>query len=184
VVGESFFYGECVNYPEFENKIKYMVKAGINMKPAFLSIASDWYRSNEQAFFVEGGPGLYQDLAPVPDGNPPTTSHYLMHKAKVHPPAYPVLVWGGRLKDSVTNPSSSDTVRVITDKGMVLGTKVPYGIFHQSSSQPRTHLPRREFLFNKSIGESRLNIFESNMLRWNRILVEYLKRQVHKAKGN
>jgi len=57
----------------------------------------------------------------------------------------PILVRTGDLKKSLTQRGDINAIRTITPRMWVYGTKVGYGIFHQSRA-PRMRLPFRPFL--------------------------------------
>lgn len=58
----------------------------------------------------------------------------------------PILVRTGDLKNSLTRRDDVNAIRVVTPRMWQYGTKIPYAIFHQSTS-PRRRLPRRPMLF-------------------------------------
>jgi phage gpG-like protein len=99
-------------------------------------ISQDWYRS-ERAIFKLKGPGQYPDLSPG----------YKAFKASKVGFVYPILKRTGRLAQSLTDPTSSKAINQIINKDtLIIGTKVKYGVFHQSD-RPRRKIPLRKFLF-------------------------------------
>ena len=161
--------GEIVNYAEFEAKVKRALAVVGDLTPAFVSVASDWYRSNEQAFIVDDGPGQYEDLSETYKGQKIRRLGY----------AYPILKYSGRLQNSVVVANSGDSVREITPKSMILGTNVDYGIYHQSSG-PREKMPYRPFLINKDLQGSHMHIYSAGIMRWNRIIETFVTRQIQR----
>jgi hypothetical protein len=103
-------------------------------------IAKDFYKS-EKAIFLLKGPGQYPDLA----------QSTIDKKEKAKVPIYPILMGPGtsrgRLAGSLTEPTHPDAVNQIVNKRtLVIGTTVPYVIYHQSD-KPRTKIPLRKVLF-------------------------------------
>lgn len=106
-----------------------------DLRVAFKLIQDDWIKSNKAQFTLQGS-GQY----------PPLSKKYAARKAVTHPGA-PILVRSGRLRDSVARrAATADSIREIGKLSMVLGTRTPYGIFHQSDA-PRRKIPQRKFLF-------------------------------------
>lgn len=110
-------------------------------------MATEWYRGNSSIFALKG-PGRYQDLS----------ERY--KKRKVRPKnkggagfVYPILKFTGRLAGSITNPNHPEKINYIVNKStLVLGTKVPYAIYHQSNKKrgegpTGRSMPYRPFLF-------------------------------------
>lgn len=127
-------------------------------------IARDFYKS-EKAIFSLQGPGQYPDLSTA----------YKASKLKAVNFVYPILKRSGRLASSVTDPSSSDAINQIINKNtLVIGTKVSYGVFHQSDA-PRKKIPLRKFLF---IGPEAPKFATSDQMgrlqRWTQILADYV----------
>jgi phage gpG-like protein len=52
------------------------------------------------------------------------------------------LIASGRLFKSLSDPNSEDHIYHTTDDSMFIGSRVEYGVYHQSRA-PRTRLPRR-----------------------------------------
>ena len=126
-------------------------------------IAKSWYKGN-RSIFVLKGPGRYIDL----------TEKYKRRKKSKWGFVYPILKASGRLAESITDPSSADAIHYIVNKNtLVLGTSVPYAIYHQSQ-EPRTRMPYRPFLF---VGVEQIapNDIKNNRLKtWFQILDSYL----------
>jgi len=99
-----------------------------------MGIARHWFKTN-RAIFTLKGPGQYPDLS----------RKYKKAKASSVGFVYPILKRTGRLEESITNPSHSDAIaQVINRDTVILGTKVPYGIYHQLGGQK---IPYRPFVF-------------------------------------
>jgi len=80
---------------------------------------------------------------------------------------------------SVTTPSSKDSINQIVNKDtLIIGTRTPYGIFHQSD-EARNTLPLRKFLF---IGPEARKFATSAQIgrlqRWLGIMEAYLEEVV------
>lgn len=105
-----------------------------DLRVAFTLIAKDWRKSNKSQFTLKGT-GQYPDLSLA----------YAIRKARTHPTA-PIMVRSGRLRDSVSGSLNSDSIQVISKDSLIMGTRVEYGIYHQSD-EPRKKIPLRKFLF-------------------------------------
>jgi phage gpG-like protein len=90
-----------------------------------------------KAIFELQGPGQYPDLAES------TKKAKLKRWGQI----YPILRASGRLEKSLTEPGSRDSVLDVANKDTLYwGTRVPYGIYHQSLEPRRGKLPWRPFL--------------------------------------
>lgn len=99
-------------------------------------ISKDFYKS-EAAIFNLGGPGQYPDLK----------EKTKIQKQKQVGFVYPILKRSGALAKSMLNPTDGNAINFIANKNtLVLGTRVQYGVFHQSDSA-RKKIPLRKFLF-------------------------------------
>jgi phage gpG-like protein len=75
----------------------------------------------------------------------------------------------------VTGTPNKDSIVQIGAKSLVVGTKVPYGAFHQSN-RPRTRLPQRKFLFiGPEAGRSAPSEITGRLSRWMQIIDEGVK---------
>lgn len=122
------------NDKEFRAAIEEAARKVGNLRFAFQEISRDWFKSNTTIFKLKGS-GLY----------PPLSDEYAKRKAKTHPGA-PIMVRSKRLKNSISGQPNKDSIVKIGKAAMILGTKVPYGEYHQSD-KPRSRLPLRKFLF-------------------------------------
>lgn len=112
-----------------------------DLRLPFTLIAKDFYKSQRAIWDLKGA-GQYPDLA---------ESTKIRRKSMKRPGAtnvnYPILLGEtGDLRDSMTNPKDPNTILEIGKTDLTIGTKVPYGIYHQSDS-PRSKIPLRKFLF-------------------------------------
>lgn len=130
-------------------------------------ISKDFYKS-ERAIFLLKGPGQYPDLKESTKAQ----------KLRLGFSVYPILKRTGRLEGSVTNPSHPDAVnQIINKRTLVIGSTVPYGVYHQSDA-PRSKIPLRKFLF---IGpESRFanSDQQGRVGRWLNILNSYVLKKL------
>lgn len=136
------------NDAEFKAALDRAVTQVKDLRFAFMEIARDWFTSNQSIFNLQSS-GLY----------PPLSPDYALRKTKLAGRRLPILVGAsptggesGRLRDSISGRTapgqkpSSDTILRIGKSELVIGTTVPYGIFHQSDA-PRSKIPLRKFLF-------------------------------------
>lgn len=147
-----------------------------------IEISKDFYKS-EQAIFKLKGPGQYPDLGGFnPDEIAPGSTKSRREIAKDQKQKqvgfiYPILKREGRLADSLLNPSHSDAINQIVNKSnLIIGTKVPYAVYHQSDA-PRSIIPLRKFLFigPEAIQFARDPVLSGRLQRWTGILEEFVK---------
>lgn len=115
-------------------------------------ISKDFFRSNKAIFNLKG-PGQYPPLGGfkanqlVPGAPYTYRQRAEARKKKRYGFAYPLLKATGALERSMTVPTDPNAISEIVNKAMlVVGTRLPYGVYHQSDS-PRKKLPLRKFLF-------------------------------------
>lgn len=149
-----------VNSKEFDAEVAEALKVVKDLRPAFIQIAREFYKTNRAIFALKSA-GKYPDFSGplvretwknpgrpdlrTRDGNL-TAYQNTKVKAGVTPKGYPLLRFSGRLEKSITDPSNSEAITIITQASVALGTSVEYGIFHQSD-EPRKKIPFRPFLF-------------------------------------
>ncbi len=127
---------EIENDKAFNAKLKKLAKKSSDLTIPLTLISKDFYKS-EKSIFLLKGPGQYKDLKDI----------YKKRKQKAVGFIYPILKRSGALERSVTSPSDKSSINQIVNKNtLIIGTKVPYGVFHQSDA-PRKTLPLRKFLF-------------------------------------
>jgi phage gpG-like protein len=166
------------NVKAFQKSIRDAMTKVDDLKTPFRLISNDFYIS-QKAIFALKGPGGYQDLNP----------RYKIQKERGDrnhqpAPAYPILRREGRLELSVTQPSSPEAIRRISSKALVIGTAVPYGIFH-NSDEPRTKIPQRKFVFigpeSREFGKG--DQFGGRPVRWTNIIKRYVDEVLASKKG-
>ena len=99
-------------------------------------IEDDFYAEEKAQFASEGADGgeRWQELSP----------EYAGWK-EAHYPGQPIMQRTGSLERSLTSGNDPNAVKIEAWKTLTLGSKVPYGIYHQSLD-PRTKLPRRPLI--------------------------------------
>ena len=146
-----------INDKEFNKKIEDSLKQVKSLKPAFIGIAREFYKANK-AIFALKGPGVYPDFkGPIiaktwkEPGRPKQRTRngsmtpYQFEKNKqVGGKGYPLLRLSGKLERSITKQGDQNAIEEITDKSIVLGTRISYASFHQLGTK---NIPMREFLF-------------------------------------
>ena len=103
-------------------------------RPIWPSIEEDFYLQVKDQFKTQGTEGgeAWQELNP----------EYAQWK-EVHYPGMPILQRTGDLYNSLTSSTDPNAVLEEGRKSLTLGSRVPYGIYHQSSEPRTSHLPRR-----------------------------------------
>lgn len=125
-------------------------------------IAQQWFKSNRAIFSIQG-PGKYVDL----------TDLYKKRKQKEAGFIYPILKKSGRLAQSITVPNEPESINyIINRKSLVLGSRTPYAIYHQSEA-PRTKLPRRPMVLfgNEQVAPDAL---ERRVADWEKMILDFV----------
>jgi phage gpG-like protein len=133
-------------------------------------IAQQWFKSNN-AIFALKGPGKYTPFQGRKDKDGKT--RYQKQKIADHGFDYPLLLAGGRLMRSITDPKDTSSVNQIINKNsLVVGTSVEYAIYHQSKAA-RSVIPRRPMILfgNEQVAPGSLNI---RISQWQKILYDYV----------
>jgi phage gpG-like protein len=102
-------------------------------RPIWPVIEDDFYADVKDQFATEGAAGgeVWQPLSPA----------YAEWK-EAHYPGMPIMQRTGNLMRSLTTGTDANSVKIEQRKALTLGSRLPYGIYHQSLA-PRTVLPRR-----------------------------------------
>jgi phage gpG-like protein len=168
-----------------------------DLRPAFFEIAAEFYKTNKALFTLKSS-GKYPDFTGpkiantwkdpgrpekrTRDGN---LTAYQWAKVKkewpgVNSKGYPLLRASGLLERSITRDNDPNTVRVLTKMSLVMGTRVPYGLFHQEGA-PRANVPMRQFLFidpSTTFDDPRLS---RRSEAWTKLLKNYIERSIPNA---
>lgn len=156
------------NDKQFADALNKAAERVSNLRVAFKRIQDDWIKANKAQFSLKGS-GQYPPLSPA----------YAAWKQKTHP-GKPILVLSGRLRDSMTTRSgTADSIRQVGKLAMILGTRVPYGIYHQADGA-RGRLPQRKFLFIGPEGRDNGDGTRGKLQRWLAILEAEVQRQLRK----
>lgn len=173
------------NDAAFRNALDEAAKHINDFRVPFNLIANDFYKS-ERAIFKLKSAGGYPDLSTKPfrafwsnvrgyaalyEGG---SKQYKKENVGFE---YPILVGKtGRLAASLTNKNHPDADFFIGQKVLILGTKVPYAIYHQSD-QPRKKIPQRKMVFIEQ--EARTPNSAAGVggrkVRWLGIINDYVK---------
>ncbi len=108
---------------DFQKKLDEVFKATQDLTIPLSLMAKQWYKGN-QSIFALTGPGRYEDLS----------DKYKETKKRKFGFVYPILMATGRLMSSITGEPGGESINLIENKNtLILGTSVPYGIYHQSA---------------------------------------------------
>jgi phage gpG-like protein len=124
----------------------------MDMRPAFHKLHESFIGAEKYQFNTQGGSERWAPLA----------ASTIAYKAR-HGLDPRILHATLRLRKSLTTFEGEDHIFEITEDEMLVGSRTPYGIFHQSR-QPRTRLPRRP----------PVNLTETLKRRWIKYLQTYL----------
>lgn len=156
------------NDREFKEALGRAAKQVGDLSVALKIIRDDWVKSNKAQFSLKGS-GQY----------PPLSPKYATRKATTHPGA-PIMVKSGRLRDSLSKRSGTfDSIRRVGKLSMILGTKTPYGIYHQEGA-PANNLPVRKILFLDPEGRTNDTRTSNKVKRWINVLEEHVEKQLRK----
>jgi phage gpG-like protein len=150
------------NDARFKQALKDASEVVSDLRIPFGLITRDFYKS-ERAIFGLKGPGQYPPFKnshrvqyeqsgvgvrqlPAKKQFDVTKSPYQQQKIKKWGFDYPLLKASGKLERSITTPNAEGSINIITPLSLVIGTSIPYGIYHQSDS-PRSKIPLRKFVF-------------------------------------
>lgn len=105
--------------------------AAEDMDPVFAELRDDFYDIEERAFATEGKwqGEPWEQLSP----------RYARWKAR-HFPGTTILEREGKLKQSLTSRTGPDAIYDESEDGMFVGSRNPYGAFHQHGTR---NMPRR-----------------------------------------
>lgn len=123
------------NEAEFSRQLGRLKELTSDFKIPLSIIAMDFYRSQRKIFTLQG-PGKYPDLS----------EKYKEQKQKEVGFVYPILFKRGRLAASLLSSKSPDSEFYLGKQELIMGTSVPYAIYHQSDA-PRSKLPQRKVVF-------------------------------------
>ena len=120
------------NDKRFRKALDGAIKEVGNLRFAMGEISRDIYKNTRKNFILKSS-GKY----------PPLSPKYAAYKKKKKPGA-PILVYSGRLRDSVLGPDTPDSILSIGETSLVQGTKVPYARYVQEGT---SKMPVRKYLF-------------------------------------
>jgi phage gpG-like protein len=171
---------------KFQKKLNEVFKATGDLTIPLKLIANEWFRGNKSIFVLKG-PGRYKDLSTKPfyarwEKDPSLRKRYeggyREYKAAKYGSAYPILKATGKLAKSITDPRDGYSIaRIINKKTLVLGTSIPYGIYHQSDL-PRKKIPYRPFLFLGVEQIAPQDIKNNRVKNWIKILDNFFEQKI------
>lgn len=159
---------------QFDNKIKQAIAQVKNLLPEFSVIASMWYKDNQQIFNLESA-GQYEDYT-AENGKKPTK--YMLYKKEhgVDKAFYPLLRFSGKLANSILDPQAMGAVKELSATSLVLGTTIPYALYHQLGT---SKMPARPPIINKaSEKHGQTSIFQKRLANYMRVISASVARRV------
>ena len=133
-----------INSEQYDEAVKEALKNVKSLKPVFIQIAREFYKTNRAIFTLKSA-GKYTDFKGKL-GRDGMTPYQRFKNRVIGNRGYPLLKLTGRLEESITVRGSAEAVEEMSDSSLVIGTRVPYGIYHQSE-MARSKIPYRPFLF-------------------------------------
>jgi phage gpG-like protein len=126
------------NEAEFKRQLERLAELTSDFRIPLNLIANDFYQSQKKIFTLKG-PGKYQDLKE----RTIKEKERLLGKGN----AYPILFRTGRLAKSTLDRNSGEAEFYLGKTELIMGTSVPYAIFHNSDELPRNKIPQRKVVF-------------------------------------
>lgn len=128
-----------------------------DLRPLFEQMSTQFYKYEKTQFSNTSGSGYREDLS----------EDYKLQKKEKYGFIYPILFASGRLATSLLDRASHDSINIIGRQSFVIGTSVPYAIYHHSE-MPRKKLPRRPLWDERD--DSPL------FFQWGRLINTYFKK--------
>lgn len=170
-----------------------------DLRPPLIQIAREFYKSNKFIFDMRAttqkkwptfqGPKIIQTWKnpgrPEKRTRDGSMTAYQWAKVQaewegVNSRGYPLLRASGTLERSITNDGDVNAIKVITEKSLVIGTRVPYGIHHQYGA-PKANVPMRKFLFIDASTDISTNPALSRRSEaWTKAIQTYIERIIPK----
>ncbi len=131
----------------------------------FKLIAQSWFKTNRALLDLKS-PGKYEDLSPK----------YKIQKVRKWGFVYPILKASGRLLGSITTPGAESINLVINKRTLLLGSTVPYGIYHQLGTK---NMPARPWIL---VGTEQTAPAELNRRKdaWILLINDYVRQVIQK----
>lgn len=152
------------NEDQFKKALSDAARKAGDLTVPLKEMAADWFVTNQPIFSSRRLAG-WPDLKDKTKDKKKTKYGYI----------YPLLEATGRLRASITDPTSPDAIDLLVNKKNIkVGTRVPYGIYHQ---QGGSKIPQRKFVFiTNSPGAPAIaqTIGEKRIKRWKGFLKSYL----------
>lgn len=133
----SSFQFAIDNEAEFSRQLERLGELTSDFRIPLNLIANDFFRSQKKIFTLRSA-GRYPELAQSTIDQ----KERLLGKGN----AWPILFRTGRLAKSTLSRNHPESGFYIGTQELVLGTKVPYAIYHQSDA-PRSRIPLRKVVF-------------------------------------
>ncbi len=140
---------------QFHRAIDGVKESCKSLKPAFEEIVKNFYETEEKQFVGQGafqGNKMWDRLSPL----------YADWKFD-HFGALPILTLTGALRNSLTIPGAEGNINEITDTSMIVGTNIPYAIYHQKGT---SRMPARPPIRLSEEQKKEWNSILHNSLQW------------------
>lgn len=189
-MAESFSSYKIENDTKFRAALERAKGVTDDLRVPLTLITKDFYRSNKAIFMLKSA-GQYPDLGGFSPDTPVSLRGRQVtrrvaaqfRKKQMWGFVYPILKGSGRLEGSVTDPTHADAVnQIINKRTLIIGTTVPYGVYHQSDRQ-RSKIPLRKFLFIGPESKFANSDQQGRVGRWMNILNAYVLQKL-KQKGS
>ena len=130
------FLADTTTLKTFERSLQTASREVSDLRVPLAEIGKRFFQSRK-FIFKRTGPGQYQDLS----------EKYKKRKQREYGFLYPILRASGTLENSITNHNDANAISVATPRQLIVGTDVPWGVFHQQNHPGKGIMPRRPFLF-------------------------------------
>lgn len=159
------------NEAEFSRQLDRLQELTSDFRIPLNMIANDFYRSQKKIFTLKSA-GRYPELA----------QSTIDYKEKFHGKgnAWPILVMTGRLARSLLSKDGPEGEFRIGKQELIMGTSVPYAIYHQSDA-PRSRLPQRKVVFiDGGPLDDAKDGKNGRRERWGNIIFNYIQQLLNK----
>lgn len=120
-----------IDRSSWDARLNKIIKGIDDLSPVLKVIAQSWFKSNESLIRPSNNTNRFEDLK----------EKYKRRKEKEVGFVYPIMYKRGDLINSLTRPTNVNAIsKIINKKTLILGTKVPYAIYHQKGG---SIIPRR-----------------------------------------
>lgn len=158
---------QITNIPKLKDKFNRTMNRLQDFTEPFMLIRSKWYEQNERLFTNTSGPEPYEDFKSpkIKDRKQVELGH-----------AYPILVYTGKMSESLLTSGAEGNVEVIEKQEMTLGTEIEYAIYHQLGTE---NMVARSPVINRYAQGNMSQDWQIREIEYVGILKDFTKRAIN-----